>query len=111
MCSSDLTEPLWDELEADYARATPHTEPGHELDEPAQAELRFVSPPPPASRDGDPRARIEALLGPSPVPVDDLVRASGATVADVHSALLDLELAGRLERHGGNLVSLVAKPG
>jgi DNA processing protein len=50
---------------------------------------------------------IESLLGPSPVPVDDLVRASGAPVAAVHGALLELEIAGRLERHGGNLVSLV----
>jgi DNA processing protein len=54
----------------------------------------------------DERARITALLGPTPVPVDDLVRLSGATPAVVRVVLLELELAGRLERHGGALVSL-----
>ena len=41
--------------------------------------------------------------------LDDLVRASGAPVAEVRSALFDLELEGRLERHGGGLVSLLPK--
>jgi DNA processing protein len=54
----------------------------------------------------DERARITALLGPTPVPVDDLVRLSGATPAIVRVVLLELELAGRLERHGAALVSL-----
>jgi DNA processing protein len=52
-------------------------------------------------------ARVIGLLGPSPVNVDDLARLSGANVADVRMVLLDLELDGRIERHGGNLVSLV----
>src|SRR5262245_21804847 len=52
------------------------------------------------------RARITALLGHTPVSVDDLVRLSGATPAIVRVVLLELELAGRLERHGGALVSL-----
>src|SRR5262245_40912111 len=54
----------------------------------------------------DERARIAALLGPTPVSVDDLVRLSGSTPAVVRVVLLELELAGRLERHGGALVSL-----
>jgi DNA processing protein len=53
------------------------------------------------------RARIINLLGPSPVSLDDLIRMSGAFPAIVRAVLLELELAGRLERHGGGLVSLI----
>ena len=53
------------------------------------------------------RARIIDLLGPSPISLDDLIRMSDASPAIVRSVLLELELAGRLERHGGGLVSLI----
>ena len=59
--------------------------------------------PEPAS---DERKRIVGLLGPTPVALDDLVRLSGSSPATVRMVLLELELAGRLERHGGGLVSL-----
>jgi DNA processing protein len=55
----------------------------------------------------DERARVIALLGPAPVQIDDLVRLSNATPAIVRMVLLELEIAGRLERHGGGLVSLI----
>ena len=55
----------------------------------------------------DERARIVSLLGPTPVSLDDLVRLSGASPAIVRTVLLELEIAGRLERHGGSLVSLI----
>jgi len=48
------------------------------------------------------------LLGPSPIAVDDLVRQSGLPTRVVQTTLLELEIAGRLERHGGNAVSLIA---
>jgi DNA processing protein len=47
------------------------------------------------------------LLGPTPVSIDDVVRLSGCSPALVRVALLELELAGRLEHHGGALVSLL----
>ncbi|HEX3116887.1 MAG TPA: DNA-processing protein DprA [Bradyrhizobium sp.] len=53
------------------------------------------------------RARIVSLLGPSPISLDDLIRMAGTSPAIVRTVLLELELAGRLERHGGGLVSLV----
>ncbi len=53
------------------------------------------------------RASIVDLLGPTPISLDDLIRMSGASPATVRTVLLELELAGRLERHGGGLVSLV----
>ena len=47
-------------------------------------------------------------LSPAPTPVDDLVREFGDDSAAVAAALLELELAGRVERHPGNRVALVA---
>jgi DNA processing protein len=46
------------------------------------------------------------LLGPTPVPVDELVRQCQLTPATVATLILELELAGRVERHPGNLISL-----
>jgi DNA processing protein len=55
----------------------------------------------------DERARIVALLGPAPLQIDDLVRLANSSPAIVRMVLLELEIAGRLERHGGGLVSLI----
>jgi len=49
---------------------------------------------------------VEELLGPSPAPVDEIIRLSGASSGAVQMALLELDLAGRLERHAGGRVSL-----
>jgi len=53
------------------------------------------------------RARLLEALGPSPVPVDELVRQCQLSAAIVATLLLELELAGRLERHPGHQVSLL----
>ncbi len=53
------------------------------------------------------RAGIVNLLGPTPILLDDLIRLSGASPAVVRTVLLELELAGRLDRHGGGLISLI----
>ena len=53
------------------------------------------------------RAHIVSLLGPVPVSLDDLIRMADTSAAVVRTVLLELELAGRLERHGGGLVSLI----
>ena len=55
----------------------------------------------------DERKRILGLLSPAPVSIDDLVRLSRTSPRVVRMVLLELEIAGRLERHGGSLVSLV----
>lgn len=52
------------------------------------------------------RTRITGLLGPVPVAVDELVRQSGCPTTVVQTVLLELELAGRLDRHAGGRVSL-----
>jgi DNA processing protein len=51
-------------------------------------------------------ARVEGLLGPSPVPVDEIIRLSGGSSGSVQMALLELDLGGRLDRHAGGKVSL-----
>jgi DNA processing protein len=63
----------------------------------------------PSSREpgADERTRIVSLLGPTPATIDDLVRLSGSSAAIVRTVLLELDLAGRLERHGSGLVSLL----
>ncbi|MEL7447341.1 MAG: DNA-protecting protein DprA, partial [Pseudomonadota bacterium] len=48
---------------------------------------------------------IAELLTTAPVAVDELIRQSGAVPAAVQMALLELEIAGELERHPGGLVS------
>lgn len=47
---------------------------------------------------------IAALLSNAPVGIDELIRQSGASAAAVHMALLELELAGEIERGEGGLV-------
>ncbi|MCC6890767.1 MAG: DNA-protecting protein DprA [Hyphomicrobiales bacterium] len=59
------------------------------------------------SEPADPdRGRIIGLLGPTPVAIDDLVRLAETSAAAVRTVLLELEIAGRLIRHRGGLVSL-----
>jgi DNA processing protein len=99
------SEPLWDETDLFGSPDVPLSMAGMELDEEA-------GPAPAAVPPVDAMAvieRVEALLGAAPVNVDDLVRACAALVAEVQAALLDLELSGRIERHGGGFVSLRPK--
>ena len=79
---------------------------GRGVDLPAQ-EPESERPAPGAEPAADERSRIIGLLGPTPVAIDDLVRLSGSPPAVVRTVLLELEIAGRLERHGGALVSLI----
>ena len=82
------------------------------LGQPVEAAVAEPDEPPlPAVEPGGgERARIADLLGPTPMPIDDLIRLSGSPPATVHVVLLELELAGRLVRHGGALVSLAVNP-
>lgn len=51
-------------------------------------------------------ADIAQLLTTAPIGVDELIRQSGTSAAAVQLALLELEIAGRLERHAAGRVSL-----
>jgi DNA processing protein len=57
-----------------------------------------------------PHAQVLDLLESSPTPVDDLVRRCQFSAAAVMAALLELELAGRVETLPGNRVALLAAP-
>ncbi|MFC3441248.1 DNA-processing protein DprA [Sphingobium rhizovicinum] len=52
------------------------------------------------------RTAVIALLGPAAVAVDEVIRLSGLSPAVVQTVLLELELAGGLERQAGGRVSL-----
>ena len=56
---------------------------------------------------GATRARVLECLSPSPVAVDELVRQCQTGAAVVSVVLLELELAGRLERQPGGRVALI----
>jgi DNA processing protein len=63
-------------------------------------------PEPDSGPEPDLRARIVALLGSSSVEIDDLIRESQAPAQAVLTVLLELELAGRLERFPASRVGL-----
>lgn len=60
--------------------------------------------PPPGDTERD---RIVETLGTSPTAVDDIIRHTGLHPAQVSMVLLELDIAGRLERHSGGAVSLL----
>jgi DNA processing protein len=64
---------------------------------------------PPGDASAADRAVVADLLGPTAVAVDEVIRQSGRVPAVVQLVLLELELAGRLERHAGGRVSLTEK--
>ena len=69
----------------------------------------FAEPPPAAMSEAlleDAREAVLAALGFSPTLLDDVLAASGTTPHLLMAVLLELELAGRLERHPGARLSL-----
>lgn len=65
-----------------------------------------ATPPPLPDIGRSERERVLEALGPSPIDIDEIIRATGLETRKVHIILLELDLAGRLQRHGGQLVSL-----
>ncbi|MEM8643915.1 MAG: DNA-processing protein DprA [Pseudomonadota bacterium] len=53
------------------------------------------------------RERVIEALGPSPIDIDEIIRCTGLETRKVHIILLELDLAGRLQRHTRQLVSLI----
>lgn len=85
------------------------------------APARFSAPSAPDERsadldacvhsDGSPQRDaheiVVSLLGPTPISIDDLIRVAGLTAREVQGVLVELDIEGRLQRHGVNSVSLV----
>jgi DNA processing protein len=121
-------EPLWDELDLGDGTAAPQAptqssfglppasyeiETWQAVGQPSEYERDSSDFPKremasgPASSERDSSERVLSLLGPSPISIDELVRAAEMPVQAIRTILLTLEMEGRLERHGGNLVSLI----
>jgi DNA processing protein len=79
-------QPLWDELDG----YQPLTAPMVECEEPGL----------------DAQSVLLSLLGPSPVTIDELIRLSLLSARSVQTLLLELELAGKIERDSGRTVVL-----
>jgi DNA processing protein len=74
--------------------------PPSDLEEPPD----FSSVAPPGDDDRD---KVLEALSPGPTAIDDIIRHTGLHPAQIFMVLLELDLAGRLERHpGGNVSSL-----
>ena len=82
---------------------SPHPKPS--LPE-ISASLRIESQPIEKSTETTTSMILERL-GPTPVPVDELIRQCSFSAPVVRTVLLELELAGRLERHPGDAVSML----
>lgn len=69
----------------------------------------FIAAPPPLPSDNDlavARKIISQILGPTAVTVDEIIRQCQLSASVVLVALLELELAGRLDRQPGNRIAL-----
>ncbi|MYE01848.1 MAG: DNA-protecting protein DprA, partial [Alphaproteobacteria bacterium] len=76
--------------------------------------IRPVTPAPapavrPAEKEREAEGDLLSALGPVPVTVDELARRCHLSSGAVAAMLLDLELAGRIERHPGQRVSLISR--
>lgn len=73
-----------------------------QVEEPAYEESETFHQPP-----GDvERSMVIDALGPTPVEVNDIIRHTQLSPSAVYLVMLELDIAGRLQRHPGGLVSL-----
>jgi DNA processing protein len=92
---ADVIEALAPLSELDLFSARAVEEPGEQPD-------KIMTLPP----DDSERSLITDALGPTPVDIDDVIRHTGLRASSVYLVLLELDIAGRLHRHPGGLVSL-----
>ena len=99
---TSATPDYWDEIDLDGA-PSPAVPPSSDA---LEADGCFREP---RAEPWDDRARLIACLSPTPVGTDELARSSGLPVRIVQTTLLELELDGRIERHGSGAVSLASR--
>ncbi len=75
--------------------------PVQNFDEPVHDEMIEGTP------SDDHRRHIIETMGPTPVAIDEIIAYTGLSAAQVYFVLLELDIAGRLQRHSGGAVSLV----
>ena len=98
-------EPLWEELDLSADFGEPK---GPAIERRAWRSFEETVAPPaiPSAEDGGIARHIASFLGPTPVQVDELIRASGLESRVVQAALIELELGGEIVRRDGNRVAL-----
>jgi DNA processing protein len=74
----------------------------HEVSEPIYEDDKPMALPP-SERERD---LIVNALGQTPAEIDDIIRHTGLPAQSVYLVLLELDLAGRLHRHAGGMVSI-----
>ena len=95
-------EPLWEELDLSEDFGEPKS-----LARERRTWRSFEETSAPSATPSVDIARhLASLLGPTPVQVDDLIRASGMEPRVVQAALMELELGGVIVRYDGNRVAL-----
>jgi DNA processing protein len=99
--AEDVTEALQGML-----RTPLEQPPVRQLMEPGLGEMAPLAD---ESQLAEARQTVEDLLGPNPVTIDQLVRTSELPLAVLMEALLELELAGRIERQAGQRVAIAAR--
>jgi DNA processing protein len=100
--SADASEPLWSELPllGVDPESAPRAKPAQAFDEAPAGRLGLS--------EEDALAEVERLLGPSPIALDELAAVAGLPLRQVRMAVTMLDLAGRIERSGGDRVALLA---
>jgi DNA processing protein len=96
-CADDVLEALAPVLAGTALMMEPHS---------AFEELPPAPIRPPPLIGGSDRDRVVVAMGPNPIPIDDLARATELGARELRVILMELDLAGRIERHGQGLVSL-----
>jgi len=69
----------------------------------------LTEPAPPLSHAPPDEAALEdvlSALGPNPIDMDEVARATGLTIRTVRSIVFELDLSGRIEHHGQQLIAL-----
>jgi DNA processing protein len=96
----DPSEPMWGEqpLFGVDPGATPRARPREAMDE--------ATPPSFDVGEDATIQRVEEMLGPSPVSLDELALVADLDVRQVRMAVLVLDLAGKIEHSGGDRVAL-----
>lgn len=80
--------------------------PGPDFDEAAPGTAAATSNANLHEPAADLRRRVLSVLGPAPAHADEIARAADVSARDLQIVLLELSLAGRIEHHGGQLISL-----
>jgi DNA processing protein len=101
--ASPTDDRLWDEVDLED-----QSTPGHEPEKAGRPSLVATHHDKPTGATTNLVERVQELLGPSPVTIDDLVRATGHSAAEIQAAIMELDILGQIGRHGGNRVSLLA---